>query len=82
MSKNDPVQIPEEIAARYVNPDEAERFDGAVRKVFGLSADRAAQIRREADAIPPNHRGRPKKTETSSSRVPVRVSLRTSVFSF
>jgi len=67
------VSIPEEIAARYTNPDQVERFDGAVRKVFGLSADRAAQIRREADAIPTNHRGRPKKGEVSASRVPVAV---------
>jgi hypothetical protein len=66
------IEIPAEIAARYTNPDQAERFDGAVRKVFGLSPARAAQIRTEADQIR-NPKGRQPNGKVSASRVPVAV---------
>ena len=68
------IAIPAEIAARYTNPDQAERFDGAVRKVFGLSPERAAQIRSEADRVR-NPKGRQPSGKVSASRVPVAVNL-------
>jgi hypothetical protein len=74
MSKKErePVCIPETLTAQYTNPDQAERFDAAVRKVFGISPGRAAQIRRES-AINPNPRGRQKKGSVAAARVPVSV---------
>jgi hypothetical protein len=74
MKNPEPIEIPAEIAARYTNPDQAERFDGAVRKVFGLSPERAAQIRNEADQIR-NPKGRQPGGKISASRVPVSVNL-------
>ena len=72
MKKAKPIEIPAEIAARYTNSDQAKRFDGAVRKVFGLSSERAAQIRTEADQIR-NPKGRQPGGKVSASRVPVSV---------
>jgi hypothetical protein len=62
-----PITIPEEIAARYTNPDQFERFDAAVNKV--LSVPRAELLRREAEyhkrsLANPNRRG-PKPKEKS-----------------
>jgi hypothetical protein len=52
--------IPPEIAARYAEPDQFQRFDAAVTKV--LSVPRAEILRREAEykrqaALNPNRRG-------------------------
>jgi len=66
--------IPADIADRYGNADQGERFDKAVRKVFGLSPERAALIRRES-SINPNPRGRQKKGSVAASRVPLSVPL-------
>ena len=62
--------IPDDIAGKYTNPDQSERFDAGVRKVFSLSARRAEEVRKEADSIR-NPKGRPLKAEPSASRVPV-----------
>lgn len=62
--------VPPEIAARYTNRDQAGRMDKAVRKIFSLSPDRAAEIRRQAD-LNPTPRGRQPKGKTPASRVPV-----------
>jgi len=64
------ITIPDDIAARYTNPDQAQRFDEAVRKVFSISPKRAAAIRQVAD-INPNSRGRQPKGTIPASRVPV-----------
>jgi hypothetical protein len=58
MKKPKPVAIPEEIAARYTNSDQFQRFDAAVRKI--LSVPHADILRREA-AFNPRKPGRPKK---------------------
>ncbi len=42
-----PITIPEQIAARYTNPDQFERFDAAVTKV--LSVPHSELLRREAE---------------------------------
>jgi hypothetical protein len=42
-----PITIPEEVAARYTNADQFERFDAAMSKV--LSVPRAEFLRREAE---------------------------------
>lgn len=42
-----PVTISDEIAARYDNPDQFERFDAAVTKV--LSVPHSELLRREAE---------------------------------
>lgn len=68
------VSIPPEIAARYTNPDQAQRFDAAVRKVFSVSPDRAAAIRRAAE-LNPTPRGRQPKGKLAASRVPVAALL-------
>jgi len=47
MKKAKPTTIPEEVAVRYPNPDQFERFDAAVSKV--LSVPRAEFLRREAE---------------------------------
>jgi hypothetical protein len=64
------IVIPEDMVARYDQPDGAERFDAATRMVFSLSPERAEKIRKEADSIR-NPKGRPPKAEPSASRVPV-----------
>jgi len=67
-----PIAISNELAARYVNADQFERFDAAVLKV--LSVSRCEILRREADAkakaeLNTNRRG-PKPKDRSASRVP------------
>lgn len=42
-----PVTIPEEMAAKYTNADQAQRFDAALRKVLAVSHDEI--LRREAE---------------------------------
>jgi hypothetical protein len=64
------MKIPDDIAARYTNSDQAERVDKAVRKIFSLSPQRAAKIRRQAE-INPTPRGRTPQGKTPASRVPV-----------
>jgi hypothetical protein len=56
------VEVSSEIAARYTNPDQAQRFDAAVRKVFSIS--HAEILRREAkeQMETPRKRGRKPKT--------------------
>lgn len=66
--------IPDDIAARYTNPDQAERFDAAVRKVFAVSPQRAAAIRQAAE-LNPTPRGRQPKGKVAASRVPVAALL-------
>jgi len=68
--RNSPANVPEDIAATYTDPDQAERFDAGVRKVFSLSPHRAEEIRKEADSLR-NPKGRPSKASPSASRVPV-----------
>jgi hypothetical protein len=65
-----PVNITPDLAARYAEPDQIERFDAAVRKVFGISIERAAEIRRES-TVNPTPRGRQPKGKIAPSRVPV-----------
>ena len=60
MKEAKPITIPEEVAARYTNPDQFERFDAAVSKV--LSVPRDEFLRREAEyknrsLANPNRRG-------------------------
>jgi len=67
-----PINIPEDVAARYTEPDQAERFDSAVRKV--LAYPRAAMLQHEAEhrkevAANPNRRG-PKPKQKPAGRAP------------
>jgi len=67
-----PVNVPDEIAARYTNTDQPERFDAAVRKI--LSVPRAVILEREAEyqrkaALNPNRRG-PKPKRKSGDHGP------------
>lgn len=71
-SPKNPIDITPDLAARYTEPDQPERFDTAVRKVFGISTERAAEIRRKS-SFNPNPRGRQSKGKVSTSRVPVAV---------
>ncbi len=65
--------IPDDIANKYNNPDQAERFEAAVLKVFSISPERVAKIRKTAD-FNPTPRGWQPKGETAASRVPVPLS--------
>ena len=63
------IKISEELAARYTNPDQFDRFDAAVRKV--LSVPHAEILRREEEykrqsALNPNRRGPKRKVKPSS----------------
>jgi len=53
-----PIEVSNEVAARYTNPDQAQRFDAAVRRVFSVS--NAEILRREAkeQTETPRKRGR------------------------
>ena len=67
-----PVDIPEDIAARYTNKDQPERFDVALRKI--LSVPHSVILEREAEylrksALNPNRRGPKRKLKPSASRV-------------
>jgi len=70
MKKPEPAfTIPPEIAARYTEPDQFERFDAAVSKV--LSVPRSVILAREAEykrrsALNPNRRG-PKRKDTQTN---------------
>lgn len=66
-------EIPDDIAARYTNPDQAERMDRAVRKIFSISPERADMIRGES-SVSESPKGRPPKGQTSASRVPAAFS--------
>jgi hypothetical protein len=62
-----PIAIPEEVAARYTNPDQFERFDTAVRKI--LSVPHSEIVRREVEykrrsALNPNRRGPKRKAKS------------------
>lgn len=65
--------IPDDIAARYTNDDQAERMDRAVRKIFSISPERADVIRGES-SVSESPKGRPVKGHPSASRVPVAFS--------
>ncbi len=59
-SQPKPIAIPDEVAARYTNPDQFERFDTAVRNI--LTVPHAEILRREAEykrqsAMNPKRRG-------------------------
>jgi hypothetical protein len=60
------ITISEEMAARYTNPDQAQRFDAAVRKI--LAVPRSVILKREEEykrqsALNPNRRGpKPRKS--------------------
>ena len=61
-----PITISDEVAARYTNPDQFERFDSAVRKI--LSVPREEMVRREEEykrqsALNPNRRGQKPKAK-------------------
>jgi hypothetical protein len=67
-----PVTISDELAARYTNSDEPERFDAALRKI--LSVPHAVILEREAEyqrkaALNPNRRGPKRKVKSSASPV-------------
>jgi hypothetical protein len=64
------IDIPDDIAARYTSPNQAQQFDKAVRKVFSISPKQAAAIRQIAD-LNPTPRGRQPKGTIPASRVPV-----------
>ena len=69
-SEPKPVNIPEEIVARYTNTDQPERFDKALRKIFSVPRavilEREAEYRRKA-ALNPNRRGPKRKVKPSAS---------------
>jgi hypothetical protein len=55
-----PINIADDIAARYTNSDQAERFGAAVRKIFAVP--RSVILEREAEykgqsPLNPNRRG-------------------------
>jgi hypothetical protein len=55
-----PIKISQELAEQYLDADQAERFDSAVRKI--LAVPREEILRREAErkkesALNPNRRG-------------------------
>jgi hypothetical protein len=74
-SQTPAISISPELAAQYAEPGQFQRFDQLVRKVVSLKPERAAQVRRDADAIAPQRQGRPKKGQVSASRVPVSLPL-------
>jgi len=60
MRTTKPVSIPDDIAARYTDPDQFEKFDAAVRTI--LSVPRSVILEREAEykrqsLANPNRRG-------------------------
>lgn len=62
------INIPEDVAARYTNPDQFERFDAMVRKV--LSVPHSEIVRRENEykrrsELNPRKRGPKPKGETA-----------------
>ena len=64
------MDIPEDIAAKYTNPDQRERFDRAMSKILSVSPARADTIRGES-SVSESPKGRPPKGALSASRVPV-----------
>jgi hypothetical protein len=67
-----PISITDDVAARYTEPDQSERFDSAVRKV--LAYPRAAMLQHEAEhrkavAANPRRRG-PKPKQKYAGHVP------------
>ena len=68
------IAIPDDIAARYTNADQAERMEMAVRKVFSMSPERADMNRGES-SVSPNPSGRQPKGEVAPSRAPVAVNV-------
>jgi hypothetical protein len=70
MKSPKPVEIPDEIAARYTNKDQSERFDKALRKILSVPhaviVEREAEYRRKA-ALNPNRRGPKRKIKPSAS---------------
>jgi len=65
MARKKPIRISKELAAKYTNPDQAQRFDSAVSKIF--SASRADVIRHQAfvATCEPRQRGRKPKSATA-----------------
>jgi hypothetical protein len=68
-----PINIPEDVAARYTNPDQFERFDAMVRKV--LSVPHSEIVRREKEykrrsELNPRKRGPKSKRESVSPGPP------------
>jgi hypothetical protein len=61
MKQSKPVTISREVAAKCSGPDQFEKFDALVGKIFSLSAKRSDEIRGEA-SVNPNPRGSPRKT--------------------
>jgi hypothetical protein len=55
------ITISSELAAQYTEPDQAQRFERAVRKILSIPVARAEIIRGEA-SVNPNPRGRPRKS--------------------
>jgi hypothetical protein len=65
-----PIAIPDEVAARYTNPDQFERFDATMRKI--LAVPHSEIVRREAEykrhsAENPNRRGPKRKAKPFAS---------------
>lgn len=70
MKDSKPVVIPAELAARYINADQSERFDAALRKI--LSVPHSVIVEREAEyqrksALNPKRRGPKPKIKRSAS---------------
>jgi hypothetical protein len=55
-----PIHISDELAAQYTNPDQAERFDSALRSILSVPhsviLEREAEQKRRSEANP-NRRG-------------------------
>jgi hypothetical protein len=63
------VTIPDDIAARYTNADQFERFDAAVNKVLSVShaeMKRRVEAENRVTAHHPRKRGRPRKINPSA----------------
>jgi hypothetical protein len=56
-----PIRISPELEAKCSGPDQFEKFDALVGRIFSISAKRSDVIRGEA-SVNPNRRGRPRKT--------------------
>jgi len=71
MKASKPITISEELAARYTNTDQPERFDKALRKILsvphGVILEREAEYQRKV-ALNPNPRG-PRRKRKQAVRV-------------
>ena len=70
MKQAKPIEIPDDVAARYTNPDQFERFDATVRKILSVPhseiVKREAEYKRRSEANPAR-RGPKRKVKPSAS---------------